>query len=319
MMKSTRTSQVPTCLFAQATMRWMTIGRCPALDAGGVFVFPSSQSGSDLSFNIYQASDAVLTTASVDVSDYSAGHVSAVVEPNNIGGYLESTDGWTISVNKDGVNTGVVASLYDDVVANTSLSAAVDLSTVNALQVVVEGDAPDAGEDIYIDDIQVQGYGKKGCVDVNATNYDSSASADDGSCILTLAYSYYDGGFTDKIWRGEACTGGIFGCGSAPFVKAVNVDAARSDRRTSFNYRISSGTTVTVDGTQLNAESGLYELFVKDLYVEDGGLVNVPAGHVIVVIGHLHGDGFRSVYWGRPCLLCRSSIHTRWGGYSCHR
>ena len=253
--------------------------------AGGVFVFPSSQSGSDLSFNVYQASDAVLTTASVDVSDYSAGHVSAVVEPNNIGGYLESTDGWTISVNKDGVNTGVVASLYDDVVANTSLSAAVDLSTVNALQVVVEGDAPDAGEDIYIDDIQVQGYGKKGCVDVNATNYDSSASADDGSCILTLAYSYYDGGFTDKIWRGEACTGGIFGCGSAPFVKAVNVDAASQTEGSSFNYRISSGTTVTVDGTQLNAESGLYELFVKDLYVEDGGLVNVPGGYVIVVLG----------------------------------
>jgi len=253
--------------------------------AGGVFVFPSSQSGSDLSFNVYQASDAVLTTASVDVSDYSAGHVSAVVEPNNIGGYLESTDGWTISVNKDGVNTGVVASLYDDIVANTSLSAAVDLSTVNALQVVVEGDAPDAGEDIYIDDIQVQGYGKKGCVDVNATNYDSSASADDGSCILTLAYSYYDGGFTDKIWRGEACTGGIFGCGSAPFVKAVNVDAASQTEGSSFNYRISSGTTVTVDGTQLNAESGLYELFVKDLYVEDGGLVNVPGGYVIVVLG----------------------------------
>ena len=269
---------------------------------GGVFAFPSAQTGTDLSFNIYQASDAVLTTASVDVSDYLSGQVSAVVEPNNIGDYLEASDGWSISVNEDGVNTGIVASLYDDVVANTTLSAAVDLNAVDALQVVVEGDAAGAGEDIYIDDIKVEGYGKKGCVDVDALNYDASASADDGSCTLPIAYSYYDGGFTDKIWRGDACTGGAFGCGSAPFVKAVAVDAAGQTDVTSFSYHISSGTTVTVDGTQINAESGLFELFVRDLYVEDGGLVHVPAGHVVVVIGTF--TAMDSDPFSGPGLVC---------------
>ena len=269
---------------------------------GGVFAFPSAQTGTDLSFNIYQASDAVLTTASVDVSDYLSGQVSAVVEPNNIGDYLEASDGWSISVNEDGVNTGIVASLYDDVVANTTLSAAVDLNAVDALQVVVEGDAAGAGEDIYIDDIKVEGYGKKGCVDVDALNYDASASADDGSCTLPIAYSYYDGGFTDKIWRGDACTGGAFGCGSAPFVKAVAVDAAGQTDVTSFSYHISSGTTVTVDGTQINAESGLFELFVRDLYIEDGGLVHVPAGHVVVVIGTF--TAMDSDPFSGPGLVC---------------
>ncbi|MCH1576462.1 MAG: hypothetical protein L7S67_09325, partial [Flavobacteriales bacterium] len=274
--------------------------------SGGVFVFPSSQSGTDLSFNVYQASDAILTTASVDVSGYLSGQVSAVVEPNNIanntGYYLEASDGWSISVNEDGVNTGIVASLYDDVVTNTTLSAAVDLNAVDALQVVVEGDAAGTGEDIYIDDIKVEGYGKKGCVDIDATNYDPEASADDGSCTLSVAYSYYDGGFTDKIWRGDACTGGAFGCGSAPFVKAVAVDAAGQTDVTSFNYRISSGTTVTVDGTQINAESGLYELFVRDLYVEDGGLVHVPAGHVVVVMGTF--TAMDSDPFSGPGLVC---------------
>ncbi len=152
----------------------------------------------------------------------------------------------------------------------TTLSAQVDVVSVSAIQVVIEGDAAETGEDIYLDDILVQAYGVGGCMDVDASNYNSAATSDDGTCLLPTAYSYYDGGFTDKIWRGDACAGGAFGCGTAPFVEAVAVDAAGQDDQTAYNYNITRGTTVTVDGTTYDAESGLYQLFVKDCLVEDG-------------------------------------------------
>ncbi|MDB4563742.1 hypothetical protein N9084_00390, partial [Flavobacteriales bacterium] len=252
----------------------------------GVFTFPSSQSGTDLSLNVYQASDAVLTTASVDVSAYAYSAVSAVVEPNYSSPNLEATDGWTLSVNKDGTNSGALIEVFDDVFTETTISTDVNVASVSALQVVVEGDAADAGEDIYLDDIQVQVYGKKGCTDdADVVNYDPAATYDDGSCELPTAYSYYNGGFTDKIWRGDACAGGSFGCGTAPFVEAVAVAAAAQTASPSFSYNISAGTTVTADGTQYNAETSTYDLYVKDLFVEDGGLVHVPTGFKLVVKG----------------------------------
>ena len=149
----------------------------------GVFAFPSSQSGTDLSLNVYQASDAMLTTASVNVSNYAFAYVSATVEPNFGGPNLEPSDGWDISIIKDGIHSGSIASLFDDVITETEILGFVELKTTNALQVLVEGDAPDAGEDLYLDDIQVLAFGRLGCTDNFAINYDSVAVMDDSSCV----------------------------------------------------------------------------------------------------------------------------------------
>ncbi|MDA9864186.1 hypothetical protein N9C70_03870 [Flavobacteriales bacterium] len=270
---------------------------CPG--AGGMFIFPAAQSGADLDLNVYQSSGNLWTTASIDVSAYGSAQFTSLVSDNAT---LGTSDGWTVSAIQDDVNTGTIASIFDDVAANTPLSGNVSVLTTSALKIQVKGDAANAGMDIYMDDVTVYGFGKTGCTDADAINYDATAFADDGSCLLTIAYSYYDGGFTDKIWRGDACTGGSFGCGEAPYVKAVSVDAAGQTSSPSFNYHISSGTTVTVDGTQLNAETGAYELFLKDLYIEDGGLVHVPAGNVLVIKGSF--TAMDSNPFSGPGLVC---------------
>jgi len=131
----------------------------------------------------------------------------------------------------------------------------------------------------------VEVFGQPGCTDANATNYSAAATMDDGSCSLPIAYSFYDGGFTDKIWKGAACPGGQDGCASASLLDAIALDAASQDENTNFNYRVSTGTTVTVDGTTFNEVEQQFELYVRDLFVEDGGLINVPTGQVLKVYG----------------------------------
>ena len=66
---------------------------------------------------------------------------------------------------------------------------------------------------------------------------------------------------------------------------AIALDAASQDENTNFNYRVSTGTTVTVDGTTFNEVEQQFELYVRDLFVEDGGLINVPTGQVLKVYG----------------------------------
>lgn len=151
---------------------------------GGAFIFPSAQSGSDLAFNVYQTSDVILTTAVVDVSDYAFAFINAVVEPNS-GSALGSSDGWTISVKEDGLDTPSLDGLFDDVATETTIGGIVDVTSVNQIQVVVEGNAADAGADIYLDDIQVQAFGKKGCTVEDANNFNPAATFNDGSCVIT--------------------------------------------------------------------------------------------------------------------------------------
>ena len=81
---------------------------------------------------------------------------------------------------------------------------------------------------------------------------------------------------------------GIAGAIHAPVLHSLadHVDAASQDANTTQNYTISSGTTLTVDGTSIASDDpNITELFVRDLTIESGGALIIPDGKRLRVMG----------------------------------
>ena len=220
-------------------------------------------------------------------------------------GDLESNDYIRIRLVEDGTESAsVLAEIVDDSATPFPAFETVDVTQANTaddVQVRVEALNNASGEYHSFDDVVVSMWGKEGCTDAAADNYDATAQVDDLSCLYSFAesYSLYDGGFGDPIWRGTACSGG---CGSGPFFDAKSISALTQTSSTTFDYEISSGTTVTVDGIiAVDGDPTLEDLFVNDLTIRSGGSLVIPAGKRLRVMGtftDLDGDAIS----GGGCL-----------------
>lgn len=288
--------------FSPADGNWLTDGCDDGTtsftngDFASVFVYPEDLSGnpSDLSFNWYATGGA---TTSFDLS-----FNSKLID---VQGYTDlKFDADVVNLLTDDSGVGLeFATLFDDVrTVQSSVSGSfgrsglnTTLPSINADDLVVEvrgfGDGPTA--DLYLDDVTVAAWGKEGCTDSNASSgYDATAQVDDGSCVYAFAaaYSRYDGGFQEKIWAGTSCGED---CGSAPYFDAKQVAANSQTSSSSFNYVISSGTTVTVNGTtDVDGDPTTKDLFVNNLTIEDGGSLMIPAGKRLRVMGtFIDNDG----------------------------
>ena len=82
------------------------------------------------------------------------------------------------------------------------------------------------------------------------------------------------------------------------------VAALTQTSSTTFDYVISSGTTVTVDGTtEVGGDPSLEDLFVNDLTIESGGSLVIPEGKRIRVMGTFTDEGGTGVTGdGRLCI-----------------
>ena len=100
---------------------------------------------------------------------------------------------------------------------------------------------------------------------------------------------------------------------SAPFPNARQVDANTQTSATTINYVISSGTTVTVNGaTNVDDDPTTKDLFVKDLTIESGGALVIPAGKRLRVMG-TYTDNMAMVFLAQACCasMVNSSLHRR--------
>ncbi|MDC0599987.1 hypothetical protein OAO65_01625 [Flavobacteriales bacterium] len=313
--------------FSPADGNWLTDGCDDGTTSftngafANAFVYPEDLSGnpSDLSLNWYATGGA---TTSFDLS-----FKSKLID---VQGYTDlKFDADVVNLFTDDSGVGLeFATLFDDVrTVQSSVSGSFGrsglntaLSSINADDLVVEvrgfGDGPTA--DLYLDDVTVAAWGKEGCTDSNASSgYDATAQVDDGSCVyaFTTAYSRYDGGFEDKLWAGTSCGGD---CGSAPYFDAKQVAANSQTSSTSFNYVISSGTTVTVNGTtNVDGAPTTKDLFVNNLTIEDGGSLVIPAGKRLRVMGtFIDNDGNAVSGNGMLCIDGTFTIGTGEGSPS---
>ena len=228
------------------------------------------------------------STKSIGVSGYSAYRFVSSIQQyysgNGAGG-----DGWEATASIDGLaGTSILSQTlgignYQD--GFSSFNSGIESTSGAGLVITVT--MTDSGERyLYLDNIEVEAWGKEGCTDSNASaGYDAAAQVDDGSCVYAYetAYSRYDGGFEDKIWAGSTCAGD---CGSAPHFDAKQVAANSQTGTTSFDYVISTGTTVTVNGTvDVAGNADLKDLFVHDLTIESGGALVIPSGKRLRVTG----------------------------------
>ncbi|MDA9001824.1 hypothetical protein N9H08_00020 [bacterium] len=216
----------------------------------------------------------------LDVNDYSDAHLSV-----GLYGTQGTTADYVGARLGDNRMPFVWTSATGSLTEFTTFSKLIPL-TVDTLRAQVDMGSGSGGAH-GLDDLVVSVWGKEGCTDSNAASgYDATAQVDDGSCVyeFTTAYSRYDGGFQEKIWAGTACPGG--NCGSAPYLDAKQVDANGQTSGTQFSYVISSGTTVTVNGTtDIDGDPTTKDLFVQDLTIKSGGVLVIPAGKRLRVMG----------------------------------
>ena len=228
------------------------------------------------------------TTQALATSDYD--HFRLQIQITEDGG-MESSDYIKVRLIEDDVAAGsTLAEIIDDSTTPFPAYTNVDVTqatSASAIQIRVEALNNASTEYHTFDDVVVSLWGKEGCTDSNASSgYDATAQVDDGSCVyeFTTAYSRYDGGFEDKLWAGTACPEG--NCGSAPYLDAKQVDANGQTSGTTFNYVISNGTTVTVNGTtDIDGDPTTKDLFVRDLTIKSGGALVIPAGKRLRVMG----------------------------------
>ncbi|MDA9864238.1 hypothetical protein N9C70_04135 [Flavobacteriales bacterium] len=246
------------------------------------------------------------STKSIGVSGYSAYRFVSSIQQyysgNGAGG-----DGWEATASIDGLSgTSILSQTlgignYQD--GFSSFNSGIESTSGAGLVITVT--MTDSGERyLYLDNIEVEAWGKEGCTDSNASaGYDAAAQVDDGSCVYAYetAYSRYDGGFEDKIWAGSTCAGD---CGSAPHFDAKQVAANSQTGTTSFDYVISTGTTVTVNGTvDVAGNADLKDLFVHDLTIESGGALVIPSGKRLRVTGtYLDNSGYGISGEGVLCI-----------------
>ena len=233
------------------------------------------------------------TTKSIDVSSYAWARFQAEISEDMM---LESDDYIRVELIEDGteLNTAldsIVGNMPDPDWPTYQITDVVRANAASNIQLQIAAKNNDClpcpGDNEYhtFDDVEILGWGIKGCTDPGASQYSSAAEVDDATCTFTaMAYSRYDGGFTDKLWQATECAAG--GCGSAPFPLARSVDAASQDATTTQCYTISSGTTLTVDGTSVASDDPtITELFVKDLTIQPGGALVIPDGKRLRVMG----------------------------------
>ena len=268
-------------------------------DSYGGFYLYDEPEGSGYAFEAYKARDIRWVSKSIDITGYSTYFFdSRIMETAD----LDASDGWTAFAKVDGGTEAQIASVTDDVgTSKTVFSSSEQSVSGSALVIEVELDAE--GEDaMYLDDVAVSAWGKTGCTDPNAASgYDVAAQVEDGSCVyqFATAYSRYDGGFSDKIWAGTPCGGN---CGEAPYLDAKSIAALSQNSATTFDFVVSSGTTVTADGVTPSA-STLEDLFVRNLTIEQGGSLVIPSGKRIRVMGDfLDHDGASVSGEGRLCV-----------------
>lgn len=263
------------------------------------------------------------TTRIIDASAHDYIRIQAELTED---GALESDDYIRVRLVEDGTESAsVLAEIVDDSATPFPAFETVDVTQANTaddVQVRVEAFNNASGEYHSFDDVVVSLWGKEGCTDAAADNYDASAQVDDLSCSysFTTAYSLYDGGFGDPLWRGTECGGD---CGAGPFFDAKPIAALAQTSQTTFNYVISSGTKVTVDGT-LAADDGaaVQDLFVRNLTIESGGELVIPSGKRLRVVGDfLDLDGNGITGGGEFCiddsgrfLFCTAEVN---GGNAC--
>ena len=249
------------------------------------FCTKSYSGGNGTEFDAYQLQgiEARWTTENIDVSSYGKVFVQGTWSAD---GTIGASDHSKVYLIEDGV---VPAAASDSVVAAISGGAWPSFApfsvvkTTTASTVAVRMALKNTTSYRSFDDIEVSGWGVKGCMSPDASNYNALAEVDDGSCTFALAYSRYSGGFSSTIWAGSDCADNS--CLDQEYVEMRAVDVLSADASTNLNFRVTSGTTVTVDGTQFNAETGRMDLYVRDLWVEDGGLINLPAGYELKVMG----------------------------------
>jgi len=223
-------------------------------------------------------------------------------------GVLEGDDYIKVRlIEDDVVSTGTLGEVIDDSSTPFPAYKTVDVTqstSASVVQVTIEALNDAAGEYHTFDDVVVSLWGKEGCTDVSATSgYDATAQVDDGSCgyAFATAYSRFDGGFEDKVWGGTSCGGD---CGSAPHFDARQVAANSQTSGTAFNYVISAGTTVTVNGTTgVEGDPTTKDLFVHDLTIQPGGALVIPAGKRLRITGKvIDNDGNAISGQGMLCI-----------------
>ncbi|MDA9001825.1 hypothetical protein N9H08_00025 [bacterium] len=246
------------------------------------------------------------STKSIGVSGYSAYRFVSSIQQyysgNGAGG-----DGWEATASIDGLSGTSILSQTLGIgnYQNGFSSFNSGIESTSGAGLVITVTMTDSGERyLYLDNIEVEAWGKEGCTDSNASaGYDAAAQVDDGSCVYAYetAYSRYDGGFEDKIWAGSTCAGD---CGSAPHFDAKQVAANSQTGTTSFDYVISTGTTVTVNGTvDVAGNADLKDLFVHDLTIESGGALVIPSGKRLRVTGtYLDNSGYGISGEGVLCI-----------------
>ncbi|MDA9864187.1 hypothetical protein N9C70_03875 [Flavobacteriales bacterium] len=234
----------------------------------------------------------------LDVNDYSDAHLSV-----GLYGTQGTTADYVGARLGDNRMPFVWTSATGSLTEFTTFSKLIPL-TVDTLRAQVDMGSGSGGAH-GLDDLVVSVWGKEGCTDSNAASgYDATAQVDDGSCVyeFTTAYSRYDGGFQEKIWAGTACPEG--NCGSAPYLDAKQVDANGQTSGTQFSYVISNGTTVTVNGTtDIDGDPTTKDLFVQDLTIKSGGVLVIPAGKRLRVMGtYKDEDGNGVTGLGMLCI-----------------
>ena len=268
-------------------------------DAYGGFYLYDEPVGGGYALEAYKARDIRWVSKSIDITGYSTYLFDSRIMEE---GDLDASDGWTAFAKVDGGTETQIANVTDDVGDSKTVFSSSD-QAVSGSALVIEVELDAEGEDaMYLDDVAVSAWGKTGCTDPNATSgYDATAQVDDGSCVyqFAMAYSRYDGGFSQKIWAGTPCGGN---CGEAPYLDAKSLAALSQNSATTFDFVVSSGTTVTADGTTPSA-STLEDLFVRNLTIEQGASLVIPAGKRIRVMGDfLDHDGASVSGEGRLCV-----------------
>ena len=255
-----------------------TIDVDPSLGAGGTGTAGSwsvKGSGEDLYFEGFQLQDyemgwrtfGILTTgygfvrAEGDLGEAGAGaggYVRVSLEEAAMG---DSLSGWSLEGGLDGdalweAGVSPVAQAPDQVRINVKASCGTE------------------GESVRFDDIALYGW-TGGCTDSDATNYDTTAQLDDGSCTYgwTTVYAGRSGSHTDRLWFDQAETPEL-----NEFRQAAQVEW---DATTTIS--IGSDVALRIDAADALAAGGT--LTIGGLEVAEGGALFIPEGVTLDIVG----------------------------------
>ena len=276
-----------------------------------IIAIAADQTATDTVFDgLYLGTEYQWSTRSI--SSEGAQYLRAQVEIAT-DGILEPSDYLKVRLIQDGVPSDTVLSEIIDDAPNPWPSFEIaDVTrpvSASSLQIRMEAFNDAVGEFHTFDDVAVSLWGKLGCTDNLAVNFDALADITDGSCTYNFApaYSLYSGSFAMPLWAPEPCEDNC----SGPFLQARALPVLEQSQSVELDFVITPGTAVNVDGIWPSSDGTWEELYVRNLIIEPNGQLIIPIGKRLIVQGNFFAVSTDQILGeGQICFQGQQAVFT---------